>query len=155
MCKVFDRRRQLSEILSAFEFWDQQAHELVRKHLSHLKSPLTADGNAFFVLIETSGSSQEHDSEKLEQFLSGLMEDGLIVDGTVASDMTQFRDLWAIRESIPEACAKSGYMYKVGMITFCVHGKCKSYNLVRCVDSCTPIISAGGRYASQVNSFRC
>lgn len=40
----------------------------------------------FYVLVETHGSDEAHDNEKLTRFLTSEMESGLIVDGTVASE---------------------------------------------------------------------
>lgn len=40
----------------------------------------------FYVLVETHGSDEGHDGEKLNRFLSKEMESGLILDGTVTSE---------------------------------------------------------------------
>lgn len=55
-------RSKLSEILSAFEYFDRNCYELVVKH--KLGKPLDADEISdapAFVLIETSGGNKEHD----------------------------------------------------------------------------------------------
>lgn len=55
-------RRKLSEILSAFEYFDRNAYELVVKH--KLGKPLAEDeigDSPAFVLIETSGGNKDHD----------------------------------------------------------------------------------------------
>ncbi len=60
---VFKKTRaRLSEILSAFEYFDRNAYELVVKHKlgKALASDEIADAPAF-VLIETSGGNKEHD----------------------------------------------------------------------------------------------
>lgn len=57
-------KKQLSEILSAFEFFDRQAYEIVTKHNSG--RALNADeigDSPYFVLVETSGGKKEHDEE--------------------------------------------------------------------------------------------
>ena len=41
------------------------------------------------MVIETHGSNEAHDEEKLSNFLSKLMESGTVIDGTVASDFAQ------------------------------------------------------------------
>jgi hypothetical protein len=55
-------RQKLGEILSAFEFFDRKAFDLVLKHTQQ-KDPFTSsqDSNQFYVLIETSGSNKQHD----------------------------------------------------------------------------------------------
>jgi FAD/FMN-containing dehydrogenase len=40
------------------------------------------------------------------------MHDNLVQDGILAQDLTQIKNLWAVRESIPEACSKAGAVYK-------------------------------------------
>lgn len=57
-------RERTSEILSAFEFFDKRAYDLVRKHgqTSPLDESDTQDADCF-VLVETSGGRNEHDEE--------------------------------------------------------------------------------------------
>ena len=66
MQKVYkETRTKLGEILSAFEFFDQEGLDLVLKHTGQ-KRPFADEpegGRAFYVLIETSGSNKDHDDE--------------------------------------------------------------------------------------------
>ncbi|GAA6058701.1 hypothetical protein JCM10212_003389 [Sporobolomyces blumeae] len=113
--KVFTETRQhLGEILSAFEFFDQEGLELVLDHTG-AKSPFETEpegGRAFYVLIETSGSNKDHDDEKLGGLLESLLENETISDGVLAQDETQVQSLWSLRESLPEAAGKLGRVYK-------------------------------------------
>ncbi|GAA5834305.1 hypothetical protein JCM9279_004279 [Rhodotorula babjevae] len=109
-----ETRAQLGEILSAFEFWDQEGLDLVLDHTG-AKSPFETapeGGRAFYVLIETSGSNKDHDDEKLGGLLEKLLEEGICADGTLAQDETQAANLWSLRESLPEAAGKLGKVYK-------------------------------------------
>ena len=45
------------------------------------------------MVIETSGSNEEHDTEKLNAFLGGGLDDGTVLDGIVAQDGAQARAL--------------------------------------------------------------
>lgn len=45
----------------------------------------------FYVLVETHGSDESHDSEKLNRFLEKEMQSGLILDGTVTSEPTKMQ----------------------------------------------------------------
>lgn len=64
-------KRQLSEILSAFEFFDRQAYELVTKHNQGRALDANDIGDAqCFVLVETSGGKREHDEEVRARALS-------------------------------------------------------------------------------------
>ena len=87
--KVFqESRKSLAEILSAFEFMDAVSMEVITKSLK-LTSPVAEF--PFYILIETSGSNGSHDEEKLNTFLEGMMESGLVSDGTVATEMTKIQ----------------------------------------------------------------
>jgi (R)-2-hydroxyglutarate---pyruvate transhydrogenase len=57
-------RAELGEILSAVEFQDRKALELVIKHIPNARDPLSAPA-PFYMLIETSGSDREHDTAVL------------------------------------------------------------------------------------------
>lgn len=101
---------QLSEILSAFELMDSQSQDLVHKVTSN-KRPLESE-HPFYCLIETSGSNSQHDQEKLEKFLEFVMENEVVLDGTVAQGETQAKELWGWREGIPESLGHWGGVYK-------------------------------------------
>ncbi|KAK6150607.1 hypothetical protein DH2020_015539 [Rehmannia glutinosa] len=107
-----EAKRKLGEILSAFEFLDINAMDLVLKHLDGLRDPLPSAKHNFYILIETTGSMESHDKEKLESFLLQSMENGLLNDGVLAQDVNQASSFWRIREGIPEALMKAGAVYK-------------------------------------------
>jgi hypothetical protein len=57
-------KRQLSEILSAFEFIDRTSYDLAVKHgQGRALSEDDVSGAECFVLVETSGGRREHDEE--------------------------------------------------------------------------------------------
>jgi len=104
-------RQRLGEILSSCEFLDAGSLQVTRDNLG-LKSPLQAD-YPFYMLIETSGSNNSHDEEKLNEFLEFMMTGGIVLDGTVASTPSrQSHEIWGLRERIAEALKKDGYNYK-------------------------------------------
>ncbi|KAJ1634002.1 D-2-hydroxyglutarate dehydrogenase [Pavlovales sp. CCMP2436] len=110
--KVFkEAKGHLAEILSAVEFLDDQALELTLAHLHGARNPLETRA-PFYMLIEVSGSNEEHDSAKLTGFLEHVMEAGMVSDGTLAADSTQMAAVWHIREGISEALSKAGAVYK-------------------------------------------
>jgi (R)-2-hydroxyglutarate---pyruvate transhydrogenase len=67
-------KRQLSEILSAFEFFDREAYNINIKHnAGRALSEEEVAGAQCFVLLETSGGRKEHDEEvgpQLTEYLS-------------------------------------------------------------------------------------
>jgi FAD/FMN-containing dehydrogenase len=105
-----EAKKQLGEILSAFELMDSKSQNLVYD-VRGGKKPLD-DDHPFYCLIETSGSNGDHDYEKLEKFLEDVMTKEIITDGVVAQDETQLRSLWSWREGIPECLGHWGGTYK-------------------------------------------
>lgn len=108
-------KRELGEILSAYEFMDDQSVKLATEHLMHVSDPLADDSNeetsaigSGMVLIECAGSNSEHSRVKLESFLGNAFEDGVISNGVIAESETQGNALWELRESLPEAVLKAG-----------------------------------------------
>jgi D-2-hydroxyglutarate dehydrogenase len=102
----------LGEILAAFEYMDQPVLDLVGKDKT---IPLVTSQGAnypYCVLIETQGSSEEHDASKMDQFLETAMERNLVVDGIVAQDLQQVHNLWSIREHCGVAVSANGRPYK-------------------------------------------
>jgi len=106
---------KLGEILSAFEFLDNSCRESVTENLK-LKYPI--DEHPFYILIETSGSCAAHDTEKLDEFLEEVMAEGIVLDGTVASEPSKMNEIWKIRESVAEALLHDGpgcYKYDISL----------------------------------------
>ncbi|XP_065903226.1 D-2-hydroxyglutarate dehydrogenase, mitochondrial-like [Dysidea avara] len=116
-CESFDKVQQIcarskamiGEVLSALEFMDWQSVDLVTKH-TELRNPL--ERSPFYVLIETAGSNNRHDEEKLNDFLEAAFNEGLIKDGLVATDLTKVNAVWGLRERLVEAQLKEGVVYK-------------------------------------------
>lgn len=100
--------------MSAFEFWDAASQSLLDQHFPSNPNPVRKDEAQFYVLLETNGSRTEHDQEKMMQLLEKMMAQGRrsLLEGTMAHDQTQQRQLWSLRENIPEACAREGIVYK-------------------------------------------
>jgi len=99
----------LGEVLSAFEFLDDQCMDCVRTNLKY-RNPI--EDYPFYVLVELSGSNSDHDQEKLNSFLEQVISDGTALDGTVSADLTQVKEIWRIREGISEALMHDGVVYK-------------------------------------------
>ena len=103
-------KSRLAEILSAFELMDEQGQKMVE--LVNQKTRPLDSRYPFYCLIETSGSSSEHDSEKLEAFLEHVMSEDIVTDGVLAQDETQMQSLWSWREGISECLGHWGGVYK-------------------------------------------
>ncbi|XP_034714303.1 D-2-hydroxyglutarate dehydrogenase, mitochondrial [Etheostoma cragini] len=116
-CETFEQllktfqlcRGMLGEILSAYEFLDSECMQLLNMHLN-LPNPIS--DCPFYVVIETSGSDPTHDGEKLHNFLAEAMTSSLVTDGTVATEDSKIKALWAMRERVTEALTHDGFNYK-------------------------------------------
>ena len=102
----------LGEVLAAFEYMDRPILDLVAKDKTIPLRNENGDNYPYCILIETQGSSEEHDATKMETFLETAMEQSLVVDGIVAQDLQQLHNLWAIREHCGVAVATNGRPYK-------------------------------------------
>ncbi|KAE8346498.1 hypothetical protein BDV24DRAFT_147639 [Aspergillus arachidicola] len=105
-----EAKSHLSEILSAFELMDGRSQKLVHESTGN-KNPLDSE-YPFYCVVETSGSNGEHDMAKLESFLEHIMGEGIVADGVLAQDETQFQGIWRWREGITEALSHLGGTYK-------------------------------------------
>lgn len=71
-------RQMLGEVLSSCEMMDKDSVD-ASANIGH-KCPIGS--HPFYMIVETSGSNQAHDAEKLETFLQTAMERNLVTDGT-------------------------------------------------------------------------
>lgn len=109
--KLFaEAKKDLCEILSAFEFLDSLSLDIVL-NVHNITHPLSGK-YPFYVLIETQGSNAEHDKEKLNMFLERVLNNNMTPDGTIAQDEKQAHSLWKLREDIPESLGRVGKVYK-------------------------------------------
>ncbi|KAL9649175.1 hypothetical protein ABK040_004196 [Willaertia magna] len=121
---------ELGEIISAIEFFDSQCMELVSESIHHTTIHHTTNNNTnnnttthnnelfngekynFYMVLETQGSNQIHDEEKLNNFFEKVLSNNLAEDGNLAFDETQALHLWKYRESISENLKRRGHVYK-------------------------------------------
>lgn len=98
------------ETLSAIEFLDKSTYNLSLKHLQRTNHPI--ETNEFYILVETMSSTEEQAKATLEKLANTALEKEFITDGTLAQDLTQYKDLWSIRESVPISLVENGYVFK-------------------------------------------
>eukprot|EP01083_Nonionella_stella_P068978 183546_1 len=109
-------RSELSEIVSAIEFFDRPCLQHTLKNLAGTRNPLSSVFT-HHVLVETHGSETDHDQEKIMKFLESLFEQGLAEDGTMAQDESQASNMWVLREGITESLLHDGFIYKYDIST--------------------------------------
>lgn len=107
-------RNELNEVMSAFEFMDKESLICIKENLK-LENPFSneiANKCQFYCLVETQGSSDEHNREKLSKFFERLMSNKLCNDAIIAENMSQVKQLWSLRENIAPGLNRDGYTYK-------------------------------------------
>jgi D-lactate dehydrogenase (cytochrome) len=107
--ELFSRARMASgDQLTAFELISRFGIDMALKHVPGIIDPLQTKF-PWYVLVEMSSSeAQSGLKETLEQFLSEVMEKGLVKDGVIATSSAQAKDLWRIREGLVEAQKHEG-----------------------------------------------
>lgn len=84
--------------VSAFEVMWPGYYEFVLSRLPELRAPLEGK-HAYYVLLESSGADPERQAEAFEEFLGGMLEEGLITDAALASSESDAAAFWAIRDA--------------------------------------------------------
>jgi FAD/FMN-containing dehydrogenase len=92
---------RLAGAMSAFEaMWAAYFHHVL-DHVETLRSPFERR-YPLYVLLETEGSDQVADRERLENALQAALESGIILDAAVAQSEREARTFWSIRDGIAE-----------------------------------------------------
>jgi FAD/FMN-containing dehydrogenase len=86
-------KTELGEILSAFEFMDPTIIGLLSEKFVIPISYKEQDIENYYVLVETQGSHSEHDSDKMNNFLSLCLKLGYIEDGVCAQNNEQLKEM--------------------------------------------------------------
>ena len=111
--KLIDLARESSNAdLTAFELISRRALSLVSKQRKNV-GPLSDSKTEWVVLLEFSSMDDEnYNRERLEALLGNALELELISDAAIANSIQQSKDLWSIREGIPEAQFALGTVIK-------------------------------------------
>lgn len=93
--------------VSAFELIHRQGFDFLAETLPQIRCPF-ASPPEWSVLIELGGPQGFDPEATLTSLFEHGASQGLVQDGVVAQSRQQSKDLWAIRESIPEANRRIG-----------------------------------------------
>ena len=105
---VFASARESPELsLLAFEYMSERCLDLVIATRG-LSRPLAQHAPAY-VLVELEQVSED---SREDRWLERLFEKGLVVDGVLADNPRQSRDLWNLREGISESLTHRGFVHK-------------------------------------------
>ena len=90
---------RLAGSLSAFEaMWAPYFHYVV-DHVEGLRSPFDTE-YPIYVLIETEGTDQAADHERMETALEAGFDAGIVIDAALAQSDRESESLWKIRDGI-------------------------------------------------------
>ena len=101
---LFGRARgELAEALTAFEMMPRAGLGLQFARTNAAREPF-ATRTPWIVLLEAESASQYFDLHRaIDALLEVAISEGIVRDGTIATNEAQRRDLWALREGIPLA----------------------------------------------------
>ena len=109
---IHQARERCNADLTAFELISTRAINLVPNKARNLRSKLDIL-SGWVVLLEFSSMDKEEQGQlQLETFLGEAFELELITDAVISTSIQQSKDLWSIRENIPEAQLKLGNIVK-------------------------------------------
>jgi len=89
----------LAGTLSGFEVIWKNTYEVMTSPPATVKPPLPCDYN-YYVLLETLGSNQVQDSEKLQSLLEVALSNKLILNAALANSESDLKWFWQIREDV-------------------------------------------------------
>ncbi|MFN4283937.1 MAG: FAD-binding oxidoreductase [Alphaproteobacteria bacterium] len=98
------------EAVRGFELIPEIGMEFVTRHIEGAKRPLTTV-SPWYVLMDFAGGDAELRGS-VEAFLAGAFEDGRVTDAAIAESETQAKQMWRIRETLPEAQTREGASIK-------------------------------------------
>lgn len=91
----------LGGTLSAFEVMWREFYELVTTPPAASQPPL-ANGHPYYVLIESLGADQDHDSARFVAALEAASEQGLVADAVIAQSRRECGAIWALRDDVTQ-----------------------------------------------------
>jgi len=103
--------------VEAFELIPADVLDVLFEHFPEIQQPLASRGpmNVLMEIASTNPESGIEDAQGqaplrkvMEQFLERAFEDGLVMDATIASNESQRRALWDVREMAPESHKRAG-----------------------------------------------
>jgi FAD/FMN-containing dehydrogenase len=113
VCQLLGLARKLSgDTVTSFEYISEPALRIAATHIEALRIPFSTP-HPHQVLVELSGPQPAGALRPvLEALLEQAMAMGLVTDAVVADSESQRRQLWRVRETIPEAEKRAGRSIK-------------------------------------------
>jgi FAD/FMN-containing dehydrogenase len=119
--------------ITAFEFFSQKCLHTVQEKLKRISR--IGDTAPFYVLMEIERSS--NDLSEVEEWLGKILEESLVVDGSLAQSSEDEKASWGLREGITESIA--------------VTGPVRKYDVAVPVSQMVPFLTEGQKMFSRMN----
>jgi FAD/FMN-containing dehydrogenase len=103
---LFEEARKGPFTIMAYEFFTDACSARLEKHRG-LRPPFETR-TSHSVLLEVEDAKEG----ALDAWLASLFERGLVLDGTLAADVSQQKQLWTLREGISESLSATGLPHK-------------------------------------------
>jgi FAD/FMN-containing dehydrogenase len=104
-------RTAFGDRLTGFEVMNRHCLDFVVRNVPGAQDPLPV--HAWYALVQLDDSAAGVDlDDPLETALGAALEDGLVLDATIAQSDSQAKALWALRENVSEAQRPEGYSIK-------------------------------------------
>ena len=111
--QLIDLARESSNAdLTAFELISTRALRLTSQWKKNTEHASSSQSDWYVLLEFSSMEAEQANRDRLENLLGRALELELISDAIIANSIQQSRDLWSIRESIPEAQLALGTVIK-------------------------------------------
>ena len=111
--QLIDLARESSNAdLTAFELISTRALRLTSQWKKNTEHASSSQSDWYVLLEFSSMEAEQANRDRLENLLGRALELELISDAIIANSIQQSRDLWSIRESIPEAQLALGIVIK-------------------------------------------
>ena len=94
--------------VTAFEFMERFGIDLAIKHVHGVRDPLSARYEHYALMRCSAGRENAGLRECVEETLAQAIEEGLVLDASLAESERQARDFWRIREGIVEGQIPEG-----------------------------------------------
>lgn len=100
---------RVGQRVEAFEIMSANQVQVVTTHGHGLSNPMDAT-SPWYVLMELADSDADWQAmDQLESILGDALEQGVVTDAVVATDLSKAEAIWALRHNISEANKRAGF----------------------------------------------
>jgi FAD/FMN-containing dehydrogenase len=106
--ELLKRIHSASINIQRFEFVDTNSIDLVEQTHAGVKCPLESGSGVGCLILEFFDETEK----RIEDWLAGLFEDGLIEDAVVPKSAAEVQNIWKVRELVSESLSAGKHLWK-------------------------------------------